>query len=343
MPGPPICGICSVCVPTDGRFMKCAECQSFLHLGQCAGIADTTFTTMGASKREKWRCKSCRWKDSQPSTTNLETVSQENSHMFSAQLTAVNEKLDMLLSLQKSVDSLLTLPAKVDAILALQPTVDWLRTTVEEVEKSVTFLNGQYDTMLADVTTNKKIARELGAEVIALQDTVKEQASAIHMLQAELNQSDQQHRLSNMEIQGLPSTPNENLSLVLCDLASKIGLSNFQPSDVHSVQRLTSKKTDKRDTAPVILVRFASVMIKEQWMGRRGQLRELNLAGCLPKLFFNDNLTRANRELFWMARSKGRERHIKYVWVKHAQIYAKKSESSTVLRMNFVGDIEKMI
>ncbi|CAN8005441.1 unnamed protein product [Ixodes hexagonus] len=46
-----------------------------------------------------------------------------------------------------------------------------------------------------------KIARELEAEVTAVRSTVKEQAVAIHLLQADLNQSDQQYRLPNMKIQ----------------------------------------------------------------------------------------------------------------------------------------------
>ncbi|CAN7945639.1 unnamed protein product [Ixodes pacificus] len=343
MSPPPACGVCGVCVPTDGRCMKCMECHSSLHLGQCAGIAEATFTTMGAAKREKWRCKTCRSRDNRTGAGNVEATSQDEPNSFSAQLTSVNEKLDVLLSLKQSVDSLLTLPAKVDALLALKPTVELLRTTVQEVQDSVVFLSAQYDSVLTEITEQKKVTKDLGAEVQSLQNTVKEQANSIHLLQAELNDAEQQHRLPNMEIQGMPSTPKENLNMVLCDLASNIGLSQFTPSDVLSVHRLPPKKADKPTTAPLILVRFASVALKEQWMRCRGRLRELSNVGSQPKLFFNDNLTRSNRELFWMARNKGKESHYKYIWVKHAHIYARKSEGSPLLRINSVGDIAKIV
>lgn len=323
--------------------MKCAECHSVLHLGQCAGIADATFTTMGASKRDKWRCKSCRSGDNRSSAGTAGAVSQEDPLAFAAQLASVNQKLDMLLSLKESVDTLLTLPAKVDALLALTPTVEWLRTTVEAIEESVTFLNAKYDTVVADLAAQKLLTKDMGAEVGALQTTVKEQANSIRLLQTELNDLDQQRRLPNLEIQGLPSTPKENLGMVLCDLASKIGLSQFQPSDVLSARRLPSKKTDKPGTAPLILVSFASVSLKEQWMGCRGRLRELSHVGLLPKIYFNENLTQSNRELFWMARMKGKEKQFKYIWAKNGQIYAKKSDSTAVLRIASVGDIEKIV
>lgn len=343
MSPPPACGVCDVSVPTDGRHMKCVECHSVLHLGQCAGIADATFTTMGASKREKWRCRRCRSGDSRSGAGAADAVSQDDPLAFSAQLASVNQKLDMLLSLKESVDTLLTLPAKVDALLALRPTVEWLRTTVDAVEKSVTFLNDKYDSVVTDLTAQKQLTKNMEAEVGTLRNTVKEQANSIRLLQTEINELDQQQRLSNMEIQGLPSTPKENLSVVLCDLASKIGLSQFQPSDVLSARRLPPKKTDKPGTATLILVSFASVSLKEQWMGCRGRLRELSHAGLAPKIFFNENLSRSNRELFWKARMKGKEKQYKYIWTKNGQIYAKKSDGTTVLRIASVGDIEKLV
>lgn len=342
MSPPPICGVCGASVSADGRFMTCVDCHSALHLGQCAGIAEATFTTMGASKREKWRCKTCRSKDSRTSTGKVEVAFQDDPNSFSVQLATVNEKLDRLLCLKESVDTLLTLPAKVDALLALKPTVDWLRTTVQDVEDSVKFLSAQYDSVIAEAKAQKEVTKGMGEEIGALQVTVSEQANTILRLQAELNDRDQQHRLPNMEIQGVPLTPKENLGKVLCDLASKIGLPQFRTSDVLSIQRLPNKK-DKPDGVPLLLVSFASVFLKEQWMGCRGRLRDLNRDGALPKLFFNDNLTRANRELFWKARSRGKEMQYRYIWTKNAQIYARKAEGSPLLRINSVADIAKIV
>lgn len=78
-------------------------------------------------------------------------------------------------------------------------------------------------------------------------------------------------------------------------------------------------------------------------MGCRGRLKDLNLADALPKLFFNDNLTRANHELFWIAGSEGKEKQYENIWTKTAPISARKAKSSPVLRINFVEDIAKIV
>ena len=78
---------------------------------------------------------------------------------------------------------------------------------------------------------------------------------------------------------------------------------------------------------------------RERWLSSRRLLGPLAREKVLPRLFFNENLTRANKELFWRARSKGNEKQYKYVWVKNAKIYAKKTESTPVLRINCVSDL----
>ncbi|CAN7947330.1 unnamed protein product [Ixodes pacificus] len=337
------CGVCGTCVPTDGRFMTCADCHKSLHLGQCAGIADATFTTMGATKREKWRCKQCRGRDGRTSAGEVEAASQDDHIYLFIYFGILPAPLDVLLSLRGSVDTLLTLPAKVDALLALKPTVEWLQTTVKEVEESVTFINAQYDSMVVEAAAQKQFTQDLRVEVGALQATVAEQATTIRQLQAEMNDADQQRRLTNLEIKVLPSTTKENLGETLCDLASNIGISHFKPSDVVSAPHLPSKKAGKPDNAPLILMSFASVALKEQWMGCRGRLRILHRAGTLPNVFLNENLTRANRELFWMARNRGKEKEYKFIWTKNAQIYAKKNADSAPLRINSAGDIAKIV
>lgn len=57
--------------------------------------------------------------------------------IFFAQLGAVDEKLDILLSLKENVDFLLQLPAKVDHLLSLKPVVNRLSDTVSAVQTSI--------------------------------------------------------------------------------------------------------------------------------------------------------------------------------------------------------------
>lgn len=223
-------------------------------------------------------------------------------------------------------------------LLTVQVVVETLNETVRGLQKSLEFFSGHYDSLLAQEKVNVSEIKDLKSEVRVLTSAVTEQRSEIRRLQAELNYSDQYSRLSNMEIHGLPYKPTENVRALVDNLASSLNIKGFQPSDIITVHRLPPKRDS--NIAPPVIVRFNSVTDKETWMASRGKLRSLP---GFPILYFNENLTRIKKELFWKARSRGKEKRYQFVWVKNAKVFAKKKEGSPVIRVNSVSDIDKMV
>lgn len=332
------CIACFKLLPNDGRFMTCADCCNGYHLHGCSGIADSTFNTMGPAKREKWRCRTCRTKESRSSADGAGAASQCDSTAFSSQLAAVNRKLDLLSSLKENVDTLLQLPTKVDELLLLKPSVEKMKETVKEVQESISFFSEKYDSLLALVTAHEREVKTLQSDVVALQSTVSEQAAVIDRLKSDINEAEQYSRLSNLEIHGHPCRDGERLLEFLINLAEKLDV-NVEPSEVMAIHRLPSKQT----AAAPISVRFASVAAKDRFMNARKRLHALSRENQGTKLYFNDNLSRDNRELFWLARARGKEKKYQFVWVRNAKIFAKKGEGSLLLRINHVKDLEKII
>lgn len=335
---PPIdCIVCFKPIPSDGKYMSCTSCTNFYHLGQtCSGVSDGTFIAMGQAKRDKWRCRTCRSGDARSGSANA--TSQGDGDSVATHLAAIDTKLQSLLSLKSSVDSLLSLPAKVDQLLELRPTVELLKETVNEVQKSINFLSGKYDQLLATTTANEKAVSILQAETSSLKQTVSEQASVINSLQTELNEGEQYSRLSNLEIHGMPPTAGEDLNGRVHDLAAKLGLPLPQPGEVLAVHRLPARP----GSIPVVLIRFSSIYLRDTWLNARARLRALREGGSLSRIFFNENLTRVNKELFWKARARGREKSYRFVWVKHGKIYAKKLEGAPLVKLNCASDLEKL-
>ncbi|CAN7999519.1 unnamed protein product [Ixodes pacificus] len=331
------CIACSKLLPDDGRFLTCVECSFPYHMGTpCSGVAESTFQVMGTKKKEKWRCRSCRAKDGRESSAPDKVSSQLDIANLSAQFAEVNEKLDQLLSLKDKVDSLLGLPAQVNDLLTLKTTFEEMKATVNELKTSVEFNSGQYDQLLVEMTTSKKEINDLKAEMTQLKNVVSENAACISHLQVELNDAEQYNRLPNLEIHGMPVSTNEDLKKSVFDLADKLSIPSFQPSDVVAVHRLPSKK----DKIPPILVRFSSSAAREIWMKARSGLRELAQARTLPQLYFNENLTQINRNLFWKARTRGKEKRFKYVWVRNGKIFAKRQDEATPVRISCEHDLE---
>lgn len=62
-----------------------------------------------------------------------------------------------------------------------------------------------------------------------------------------------------------------------------------------------------------------------------------------PRLYFNENLTRTNRELFRFARVRGKEKGFKFIWTGNGKILAKKCEGAPVIRIDKLSDLEKIV
>lgn len=337
---PTNCSKCHELVTLDGRYLTCASCARSYHLGKsCAGVSASTFKSMSEAKRGQWSCQLCRASVSESVEESLEADSQSDSPSFSAQLAEVNKKIDLLLSLKSSVDSLVQLPAKVDELLSLKSAVHTMEKSVNDVVKSVDFFSKQYDSLLKHVTANDAVIKELKSEVGSLKSSLSVQSDEIQRLRSELNNSEQYSRRSNLEIHGLPCNPNEDLPSMLVDIAEKVGISEFRSSEVDAVHRLPSS----RGTIPVVLVRFRAVTTRDRWLSCRTSLGALARERKLPRLFFNENLTQTNSELFWKARSKGKEKQYRYVWVRNANIYAKKTEGAPLVRVNCISDLELIV
>lgn len=340
MANPAICGACCELMPTDGRYMKCCDCSSLYHLGKkCSGVADGTFKGMSAAKLEKWRCLTCREGQAKANLNTDSPFSQAEPPGFLEQLSAVHQKLDLLLSLKDAVDNLQEMHPKIDALLAMKLTVDTMRNTMDEMQTSLNFLSSQYDSLVKSTKAQDKVVKELQTETKALRSLLSDQALEIQQLKAVQNDTDQSNRTSNLEIHGIPFLPHENLGGILTNLAGQLSIQGFQPTHVEAVHRLPAR----RDAVPPILVRFSSAPLKERWMMSRSRLSSLPFGDSQPRVYFNDNLTDSNKKLFWMARTRGKEKGYKFVWVRHGQIFAKQNEGSTLLRIINAAALEQIV
>lgn len=140
---------------SDGKCMMCFECKSSCHLGSCAGIKRSTYTTMGVQKRAKWRCGICRSADSASARASLSEEPVDDTPSDD-QFSVFNAKLDLLLSIKSTVDKLVTLSAKVDELLTLKPAVQILQETIKKIQVTSDDLATKYRSVLAKATKNEK-------------------------------------------------------------------------------------------------------------------------------------------------------------------------------------------
>lgn len=326
------CIVCQKTLPDDGRFMRCVDCKEPYHLGQnCSGIAPNTFNTMGTQKREVWVCKTCRTSKKRTGSTSQQSPQPtDNSGALAALMTEIQ-------GIKRNVESLPELLAKVDSLLMLKAEFTRLCTVVNDVEETVKFLSAKYDDVVEQLKADKEEASAHRKEMNQLQEKMLAQELLIHRLQQGLNDSEQYNRNANMEIHGLKSEEGENLTEFLHELAEKLELQKPRNDEVLAVHRLPSKKA-----SPPILVRFASVAVRNRWFAARGKLQSLFKSEPSDQLYFNENLTQINRRLLWLARTTGKKEGYKFVWVRGGKIFVKKDEGATLIRITCDSDIDRI-
>lgn len=143
----------------------------------------------------------------------------------------------------------------------------------------------------------------------------------------------------NTEINALEQIDrNKNLMSILGKVAGKLGI-EFQPSDVAVVHRLPAR----RDSIQAIIVQAHTIAIKQKWMGACKGLSKIVFNGMDPntRLCFNDNLTRANRELFRQARMRGREKEYKFVGTRNKS--AGEKSGRLLVRIDALMDLERLV
>lgn len=126
------------------------------------------------------------------------------------------------------------------------------------MQATIEFFSKEYDSLLTTVAASEAVAKELRAETSTLKPV-------INQLQEELNDAEQYNPLNNLEICGVA---NENLYVVVRELAVKVGLPSPPLSEIVAVPHLPARHDHGgRVSTPSIIIRFASPSLNDKCMG----------------------------------------------------------------------------
>lgn len=168
-------------------------------------------------------------------------------------------------------------------------------------------------------------------------------------LEEQLNSQEQQSLRNELEILGLPETPNENPHHLVLIMASKIGVS-INENDLDFVARVGSRKdsgiparVESTHTRPLV-VKFTRNNKRNEFL-KAGRSRrnlssaDLEVAGPPRKLFFNERLTKLNRALFRDARAHKERAGFKFCWTSNGIILVRKREGTKPIVIRRASDL----
>ncbi|CAG9133312.1 unnamed protein product [Plutella xylostella] len=355
-----VCGACNKSMngkagaQTD--ILSCSKCPKKYH-NLCVKLSREDHKQI---RKNEYACPNCKLltktirNDETPVATQIEIESSEPAGCD--QGTNSDAVLGFLSAAQGLAAS--TVPADImtaftSALRQMQEVFNGMKREMTEFTASLNYTSEDIVQFRQELTEMKGQLKELDfykSEVKTLRAEVLE-------LRQVLADKEQRHFLKDVEITGLTESNGENLTQVVNVLSNKLGV-QLDPRDVDDVRRVGARGGGggggsggagagaMERPRPVVLT-FTRRAPRDQLLRaakvRRGLTTDmLELAGNSRRVYVNEHLTRENRVLFSKARALGAELKFKYVWTSNGNIFMRRSETSSVLRVTSEATLEKL-
>ncbi|KAJ0174708.1 hypothetical protein K1T71_009816 [Dendrolimus kikuchii] len=167
----------------------------------------------------------------------------------------------------------------------------------------------------------------------------------ISSLENKIDTLEQHARQCNVEITNLPERRNENLISLILNIGKVIKCSVTQ-SDIIAIHRVPHAHPGC--TRPKnIVIKFISRILRDNFLSsfrlaKNITTAQLDIQGSPQSIFINEHLTLKNKMLFRECRETAKRHGYKYVWVRHATILVRESDTSPIFAIKSQNDISRI-
>lgn len=251
-----------------------------------------------------WKCKGCRIPTS---LTNVST-------------TIDNDLLKML----------------TEEITNVRLEMNELRTSVQFMSDKIDSSNELMHEIKVEMSTLRKENEELKLKNLNLTSDVRDLKERVRSLE-------QYTRKNNVEISGVPETPNEDTLSLLKDIGKTIGV-EVDVSHFNAAHRIPSFN---RRRPPPIIVQFHQRIIKDIWIKKYKEKRNLSAKQVNPiypdqRIYISDHLSPENKQFLAKLKAKCSEVGFKFAWTRDGKFFARKNEGDKCQKIDTVEDIERL-
>ncbi|KAG7300511.1 hypothetical protein JYU34_016141 [Plutella xylostella] len=356
--------VCEACNKTlNGKagaqtdILTCFKCPKKYH-NLCVKLSREDHKLI---KRNEYACPNCKLltktirNDETPVATQTEPVSSEPG--CDQGTTTENAAVLGFLSAAQGLAAS-TVPA--DIMSAFTSALRQMQEVFNGMKREMTDFTASLNYTSEDIVQFRQELTEMKGQLKELEyykSEVKTLRAEVSELRQELAAKEQRHFTKDVEITGLTETNGENLTQVVNVLSNKLGV-QLDPRDVDDVRRVGARGGGggggsggagagaMERPRPVVLT-FTRRAPRDQLLraakARRGITTEmLEVPGNSRRVFVNEHLTKENRVLFSKARALGAELKFKFVWTSNCNIFMRRSETSSVLRITSESILDKL-
>ncbi|KAJ2937231.1 hypothetical protein O0L34_g19424 [Tuta absoluta] len=195
--------------------------------------------------------------------------------------------------------------------------------------------------------TSDKLAEEsarigkMKEEIITLQATV----SNLHQANAVF---EQENIRNEIEIIGVPECNDENLGHIVMTACNKIGI-ELKEGEIDEIFRAgprQRKDNDKNRLRPVgvklVRHRKRDAILKAARTRRNIHAQDV-IDGAPGNIYFNERLTKKNRNLFRDDRLRSSSHNFRYCWARNGSIFVRRSDGKPAIRITTTEDLDNKI
>lgn len=210
-----------------------------------------------------------------------------------------------------------------------------LKKLIENIQVSVDFLSEKFDELQEE---NRKLKNML-KENIKKNNILEERVKSLEQI---MEKTEREKLKNNIILIGVAKQrKNENVTEIVNKVFKNIN-TKIEPNEIIEAYR----KDEENNKSPII-VKLASNEIKSKILNARKQIgsittKECQLTGEENEIFINEQLTQLKNNLFYKARELKKEYKYKFLWTRDGNIYIRKSETSTKLKINTTSDLDKI-
>ncbi|XP_063838045.1 uncharacterized protein LOC135087134 [Ostrinia nubilalis] len=231
---------------------------------------------------------------------------------------------------------------------------------MSDINSSIKKISDEHSVLKNDISVLKSVSDSNTQRVSMMANEIADLQSTASQISDQLRLKEQQGRINNLEITGIPVTRGENLNNIIHTIAKKVGFA-LLPTDIdyiHRVRRFNSTGTDNSSkvdskpshdssTIPNIIVRFTQRQRKNELLAavraRRGMTTvDVGLDGPSSTIYVSDHLAPHNKLLYKQTRILAKQNDYKYVWLSDCKIFVRKNDASRVQLVSCEADLNKL-
>lgn len=328
------------------QYIKCSSCGLRFDL-DCANLPLKRYQLMTAESRQCWKCPACRSAEPKKDNSNtpIRPAAQVPHELGNVTVRSVDKPddlpepggtvthTDMRTIIREEISNALNSMLKVTIAEVVSEKFQSLNDSISSIEASLNFINSQYEQMKTTLAEKVDTINQLQKQNESLVSTVKD-------LSQRVGDIEQQMRVNNVEINGIPEHSNENLTITLAQLGKTVEYP-LDSNDILLATRVAKLQKDSPRPRTVI-AKFRSRAIRDGLIAAVSKFNKANAAdklssthlGCggprVP-VFVSEHLSLSNKRLHAAARLKAKDFHYKFVWIRDGRIYVRKNETSQAL------------